>query len=189
MGILIPGEQEVVAPTGVDQDLRDYNRESHGWALYQDDTHTSGSPQALTANTAAILENDGATSITTYLPNGSSGLWDGANDKLTADASGDSYEVRVFFTIEPAQTNGVLTMKFDIGSDPLGASSIVIAQESVALLKGTAAQPYVVSLPIYSLGTFIANGMKIIVECDKNANVYGKSVLVVKNFSGATAPT
>ena len=189
MPITIPGPSP--SPGTVDTQLRDYVSEAHGWANYQDATYTSGSPLSLTANTRAKLECDGAggATYTAQLPSGSSGLWDTTNDLVTPDDLDDSYDLRVVFTIDPDAINGVLFVELDIGSDPLGAGSIVIADYEQVLAKGAVAQGIIVTFPVFCRATFLANGGTLTLECDKDADVYGISVFLVKTSSGNAVPS
>lgn len=188
MAITIPGPSP--SPGTVDSQLRDYVDEAAGWANYADGTYTSGAPLSLTAATRAKLENDGTggSTYTAQLPSGSTGLWDTTNDKITPDSLDDSYDLRVVFTIDPAAINGVLFIQLDIGSDPLGASSIVIADYEQVLAKGAVAQGIIVTFPIFCRATFLANGGTITLECDKDADVFDISVLLVKTSSGSAVP-
>ena len=180
-----------VPVSGEDATLRSYVDKAHGWANYADGTYTSGSPLALTASTRVKLENDGTggTTYTAQLPAGSSGLWDTTNDLVTPDDLDDSYDLRVVFNINPDSINGVLFIQLDIGSDPLGASSIVIADYEQVLAKGAVEQGIIVTFPIFCRSTFLANGGTITLECDKDADVYDISVFLVKTNSGDAAPT
>lgn len=148
-----------------------------GWASYTDTTHTSGSPQALTASTRAQWSNDAGTTLNEYRP-GNTELWD--SNEIKPSNVGEAYTIRVDFVIQPAQTNGVLTLDLDIGSDPFGASSIVIMTDTLPLSKGTAAQKISRSFTVYCLATFLANGGAIGIECDKNADIYDKVITIVR---------
>lgn len=148
-----------------------------GWANYNDDTHTSGSPQALVAATRTQWTNDGGTEIVDYRP-GKSQLWSG--NKIQAQKAGEAYEVRIQFTIDPAQANAIVDIEIDIGSDPFGASSIPIVRRSLTLGKGTATQYVSMAFPIYCLGTFVANGGAIAITSSVNADIYDKSLLILR---------
>jgi len=156
----------------------DYGTET-GWAYYQDSTHTSGSPQALTANTAALftIDGNGANSTEVARP-GKGALW--STSKITPQAAEEAYTVRIDFVIQPAQTNAIVTLTVDIGSDPLGASSIPVVTRTYGLAKGTTAQPQSIGFPIFCRSTFLANGGTITIECDKNASVYSKGITIAR---------
>lgn len=150
-----------------------------GWAIYIDAEYSVGSPQAVVAGVRELLEND-ALDAGTNEDNliGPASWW--AGDKIIPSAINEAYDMRLGFTIDPAQTNGSLTLDLDIGADPFGAGSIVIVEQSVALLKGAVAQEVVFSFPIFCLATFVANGGCFGVTCDKNANIYGCSLLLTR---------
>lgn len=189
MTIQIPPRFNTDTPVSnaVDQDLRDWIGRAFGWASYADTTHTSGSPQSLTAATSAIFENDGGT-VTSRLPAGTTQFWDGTTDRLVLDAVGDAWDLRITGTIVPASPNGTLDWWLDIGSDPLGGSSIPITQASTEYLKGTSAQDFVITVPGFALSTFLANGCAIVLNSSVNATIYNKVVFVHKDHSGETKP-
>ncbi len=189
MTIQIPSRFTSDTPTAnvTDQALRDWVGRAFGWASYADTQHTSGSPQSVTADTPAIFENNGGT-VTSRLPAGSTQFWNGTTDRIVLDTAGDAWDLRITGTIVPASPNGTLDWWLDIGSDPLGGSSIPITQASTEYLKGTDPQDFVIAVPGFALSTFLANGCAIVFSSSVNATIYNKVVFVKKDHSGETKP-
>jgi hypothetical protein len=148
-----------------------------GWATYVDTTHTVGSPQVLSAGTRTQWTNDAGTKNETYRP-GVTPMW--SSNKITPSRIGEAYTLRVDFIINPAATNGLCTVEVDIGSDPFGASSVPILNDTFSLVKGAIAQSISRTYTIFCLDTFFANGGAVAITCDKAADVYDKRITLVR---------
>jgi hypothetical protein len=154
-----------------------------GWASYADTTYTSGSPFVVSVGTTVSLPNNAATTIVSQLPTGSTGLYDGT--RITPDASGDSYDVRMSFQGFSSVNEGAFALSLDISA--AGDGSITIASAPVRMVRGSGAgnvQLYTVAIPVFTLGTFLTNGGLIRIEAvDGNITVYDISYVLIKNHA------
>ena len=156
----------------------------HGWGYYQD-AATSPATQVLTT-TPQLLQIDGAgaNSNESYLPKeilGTGSLWDAATDTMTPITEGDSYNIRVDLDIS-AETGAptFIEAEFDIGGQ--ATPTIVIVDRIVGLAKNA---PYQVSIafPVFSLATFLANGMQIFLCVDAGTITIGERAITIQRVS------
>lgn len=158
------------------------NRLGLGWANYRDSTYTSGSP--LNANSAKVqLTNDGlgATTNTTYLPDGVSGFWNSSTNKITPSAVGDAFDLRIDMTAEPAAANDWFEIIIDIGD---GSPDVPIVTRQVSLKKSGASK-LSIGFPIYCLSTFLTNGGKIYLDTSSsgdNISFYDIGIFLKRDY-------
>jgi len=117
----------------------------NGIADYND-TSTSASPIALTANTWATIPNDGLGSFTNlaYLPDGVTTLMNtstGAFD-FSQLSLGDNCFIRNDFTINPNINNSLLSLRYELGS----GGSIYTLETIIGRLDSGSNQDYRFSL-------------------------------------------
>lgn len=147
-----------------------------GWASYTDSTHTSGSPQALTASTRAEWSNDGATSVERYSPLGGT-LW--ASNRVDPTAVGELYILRIDFTINPSTTNSRTTIDIDQGSAPFSGTSDIVLTKQIATLAATASAVSL-TIPVAVTSSMVANDIAVGITCSVNANVYAKKITITR---------
>lgn len=129
-----------------------------GWGQYADTQYTDVSPFVVNAGVFTALPNNKGSVIESQLPDGTTTLYNGS--RMTPDASGDGYILRVGFKAACSSNNGGFILSGDISAT--GDGSIPIFTESVRVLRGAnTPQTYSVSANIYSLNTFLANGAAI----------------------------
>lgn len=158
----------------------------HGWGFYAD---TASSPATIVYNTTPAklqIDGGGGTSESSYLPpeiRGSAELWDVVNDKITPVAVGDSYDMRINLTISATSgTPNYLILELDIGGS--ASPTNVISTQALPMYK-TAPFDIVVSLPIFTLGTFLANGGQVFLSTDTGtATVSDRSIFISRNARG-----
>jgi hypothetical protein len=133
-----------------------------GWAVYFDDQYTEGSPLVIDdTRTNLMINGQGAATITTYLPNAVTILWDTNNNEIVSSAIGNAYNVRVQFKAKAAVGATFFDIEFDIGN---GAGP-VIASRTLGAPKASGVEiQYSVGLPIYSMETFVANGCGVYLD-------------------------
>ena len=154
------GDTGLVARGKINETITHANTNT-GWAQYADTQYTDLSPFIISEGVTSNLPNNAGTSITSQLPVGSSGLYNGT--RMTPDANGDSYGVRVSFTAENSSVNGAFALSMDISA--AGDGSFTIFTRSSSTLRGANnPQDYVFSTDIYTLNTFLANGGLLKVE-------------------------
>ena len=152
----------------------------HGWIYYKD-----GAAGQVFNTTASKISIDGATSILdAYAPTGVSVLWDTTGDKLVPASLGDSYTVRLDLPVTAKSgTPGKITVEYDIGG--LATPSIVVASTEL-VVDGT--PPYSLSFTtsLFSLATFLANGMQIFLEVDTGTIDITEPAIFITRTSGET---
>lgn len=153
-----------------------------GWVQYADGSVIAANGQNITNGVSTTLEIDGSTSITSQQPaDATVPLWDTTNHKLMPISSGDSYDVRLLFTAENySGTSPYLTIELDIGG-----SQGVIAAVTVPLMKGGAAQRVMVPMPIFTLGTFLANGgeFKVTYAGNTTFDLHSASIVITRTHA------
>jgi len=152
----------------------------HGWIYYKD-----GAAAQTFTTTAAKLSIDGATSILdSYAPTGVSALWDVTGDVLTPAALGDSYAVRLDLPVTAKSgTPGKITVEYDISGLAV-PTTVVVSTELI--VDGT--PPYSLSMTtsLFSLSTFVANGMQIFITTDTGTLSITEPAIFITRTSGVT---
>jgi hypothetical protein len=156
----------------------------NGWAYYQDAATTPATQSITTTPSKLQIDGAGANSESGYLPyeiRGSSELWDTTNDEITPIGIGDSYSLRIDFTITAESGNpNEIKLELDIGG---GASpTIVIVDRYVNTGKTT---PYDVSVgfPIFTLSTFNTNAGQIFLSTDTGTVTIGARGISIYRIS------
>mgnify|MGYP000698779485 CR=1 FL=1 len=152
-----------------------------GWAQYNDTAYSAGSPLVINQGTTTGLLNNKGSVIESHLPQGVTTLYDGS--RITPSASGDAYDLRIGFTAECSSVNGAFATSLDISE--LGNGSNKIFERASATIRGAnTPQKYVFATNIYSLGTFLANGGKVLFEAiSGNFEIYDISFVITKTHS------
>lgn len=154
-----------------------------GWAYYSDSTYTSGSPliPANGVRTLLTIDGLGATTSKDFLPAGVTDFWDSSTNKIVAQKAGDSYDVRIDFTVDvPANTESI-KLEVDIGD---GSPDIPIVIRSNAYSESGAGQAFSAGFPLFSLSTFIANGGKIYITTSAGGfDIYDIAIFIKRDFS------
>jgi len=152
----------------------------HGWIYYKD-----GAAGQVFNTSAAKMSINGATSVLdTYAPTGVTSLWDTTGDVLTPAALGDSYTVRLDLPVTAKTgTPNKITVEYDIGG--LATPSIVVASTEL-VVDGT--PPYFISFTtsLFSLATFVANGMQIFAYTDTGTLTITEPAIFITRTSGVT---
>lgn len=153
--------------------------DERGWGYYQDDDSTQ---QTITTSEQKLtIDTLGSSTNTDYLPTGLTNVstfWDSDNNKITPEAIGDGYDVRLDMDIDSKSGNpGTLTVQLDIGGQ--STPTIVINERSVSLSK---TPPYKISVgfPIFTLATFVTNGGQLFLSTDSGSIVIGERGVLVK---------
>ncbi|MAI17152.1 MAG: hypothetical protein CBC71_06330 [Rhodobacteraceae bacterium TMED111] len=133
----------------------------YGWAYYQDDQYTEGSPLSVdNARVQVTINGNGGSTETRFLPDFGD-LWDTANNKINMETVGDAFLIRFDYKGKAATNNAYFDVQLDIGD----GSPIVISQETKRFLKGTnKEQIFSDTISGFALETFISNGCKIYID-------------------------
>lgn len=155
----------------------EYLEHRMGWAFYDDSEYTEVSP--LNVNNASVqltIDEQGSSNLTGYLPNNTSFF---SNDKITPENVGDTYALRLDFKAKGSTPSD----KFDVFID-IGGSNPIIFDQSVEINKGSGVeQRYNLSIVVFSLNTFVANGGAIYLdttETGDNIDFYDFGLLITR---------
>jgi len=156
-----------------------------GWGQYVDDL-TTATQTINTTYSKLSINGAGGTSSSDYLPleiRGSSELWDTVNNKILPINVGDSYDLRLDFTVTGKTGSPTLIdVVLDIGG---GASPTIDVVSRV--VNTSKSPPFNVSIgfPIFSLNTFVTNGGQIFLRTDTGTvTVSKRSIFIKRDFSG-----
>ena len=124
----------------------------HGWAQYNDDAYTVGSPFSIAEGVTASLPNNAATVLEGFLPLGVSSFYDGT--KIRPDSIGDYYIITIRFVAACSKLSGHTELSIDIGG-----TQGQIFKSSIIFPKGIGVfDTFNIPLPCFALDTFKANG-------------------------------
>ena len=154
-----------------------------GWGNYDD----NGAAQVCgTSPTKLSIDGAGSGTNESYLPReirGSGSLWDTVNDVITPIRIGDSYTVRINLPVTAKSgTPGTIDLELDIGG--AATPTIVVAARTISVSN---TPPYTISaaFPIFTLGTFLANGGQIFVtSASGSVTITNPSILIDMNTGG-----
>ena len=127
-----------------------------GFGQYNDSRVTAGTPtQTMATGVRTQLICDGAGGTIEYPPSDATApLWNVTTNKHEPIRAFDVYEIRLTFVANGyAGANPYLTLELDIGG-----SIGVIVSRTVYLSKGGADQLILLSFPVYTGTTYLANG-------------------------------
>lgn len=141
-----------------------FTEDRTGWAYYQDDTVTSGSPLTLVAATPTNLPNAADTLNESELPSDATELYDGT--VVTFRTLGELLEVQVEVTVEAVAATDWL----DIWLEDSGANRF--AQHVMALPKGTTAQRLTHRFAVQANAALVASGGTVRVESNDAVDLY-----------------
>lgn len=181
--IINDGELGSSVRTKLNDSIQRGNRDV-GYATFVDTQYTLGSPLVVNQGATVDLPNNSTGDLITYLPENSSGLYNGT--RLVADNVGDEYTLRISIGAFTTSNSGGFDLSIDISA--LGDGSITIVRYPVRMFRGTGsanAQVYTINVPYFTLGTFIANGGLIRLESiTGNTSVYGIQYYIRKIAAG-----
>jgi len=149
-----------------------------GWVAITDTTYTSGSPFTISSGVDTALRFNLDSTIDSYAPNGYSDtdFFDDTNYRVLSPVVGAAYDFRLSFQCVPSANSKQLVTSYSIGTGV--GSQIVIDQRSSELR--TSGSPSYISMTslVYSLDTFIANGMEIILNANTNCDIYDIGMVI-----------
>ena len=160
---LVIREQVLDTPGG------DYRGQSFVW--FADATYTDVAPLQLVDGVAVPVPNDaGGMTEERFAPDGAIGRWwDASNSRLTNEALGDAFELRLTFTARAALDGREILWDFEI--DGLGR----IGGGRLQLGRGAGiAGPEQILVPYFSLESFSAGaGAQVKLTADGPVDIYG----------------
>jgi len=157
-----------------------------GWAFYVD-----GDTVVQNAGTTPVkfsVDGVGSNSNSDFAPRvirGISELWDVSTNEMVPITLGDSFNLRLAFTVRSKSGNpNILTIVFDIG----GAAGITIPVFTSSVATPNAfPRAVAVSIPLFALNAFLANNGRIFVFTDAGSlNLDARSIMIQRISSGAS---
>ncbi len=147
-----------------------------GWALYKD----NASAQTFnTTPTRLSIDGAGSTSTSAYLPleiRGTDELWDTTGDYIKPIALGDTYIVRLDLPITNKNSAQFAEVQLDIGGG--SSPSTVILTKRIETDR-TAPFNHSLTMNLFCLSTFIANGCQIFVSVNTGSiDITAPSILI-----------
>lgn len=155
-----------------------------GWQRSEDTTYTSGSPLAINpaARTQITIDGNGSGTTVAYSPSGSGTFWDVSTNKIIPDNEGDGYLARITFKAKTLTASSYFDIDLDIG----GGLGVILNQTKV-FAKGTGVEhSFVITWPLFTLATFVANGGTLnITPSSNDQTFYDFAITIFKTYSGA----
>jgi len=154
-----------------------------GWAVYEDNTYTVGSPLVI-ASARAILTNDGAGAGTnkSQLPDGVTDFWDTTLNKILGQTVGDALDIRIQFKAKCSTVSAYFDFEIDIG----GSLGVITARTLGSSKGANNEQRYSVGLPVFTLATFVANGGSIYlnsIDDGTTVSIYDIQIFIKRDYA------
>lgn len=148
-----------------------------GWRVFINNQHTEAAPLSVTAGDTIALPMNDVTII--GRPQSDMIMFDTVSNKMTPISTGDFYNLRINIK---AKTDAINSYGF-IGID-IGGNQNIIAGRNITFNRGGGVEhSFSVALPIFTLGTFIANGGEIIVIPHDDTDFYDYSFLINRTYA------
>lgn len=149
-----------------------------GWIAIGDTTYTSLSPFSISSGVDTVLQFNIDTVQNGYAPNGytQTDFFDDTNYRIDSPVLGASYAFRLTFKAVPTNSSRVLNVTYSIGTG-VGSQIPVYASSHELRSAGVASNISETSL-IYTLNTFLTNGMEIILNATTDTDIYDISMVI-----------
>lgn len=149
---------------GVTSTGNDYS----GWGVYNDTQFTEAAPGMVAGNTTYYMPNNAGNKIESQLPLDVATFYDTSTQSITG-RNGDGLNVVIEFKLKPTTNlNTRVTLSIDIGG---GVGEIY--KRDFTLTKGVGEEHfYLSSFDAYTLGTWQANGGRVLIRSTAAVEVY-----------------
>lgn len=144
-----------------------------GFAVYTDTEHTINSPQEIPSNTPTLMLNNAGKVLNRLEDKYSNhSLWE--DNGINSYSNGDSYDLRLSFSIECDVINTDLRIYIDIGGN------VGEIQSYRTTLVNSVTNPTIETqeFMVYALDTFLVNGGKIYIEADSDVRIWNTSIFI-----------
>lgn len=146
-----------------------------GWGNFSDSANWADNKLTVSSETRTLYTVDGLFSLTEtrFIDGLTSAVWSG--NKITPQAVGETYIARLTFQASKAtsSTGSYLTVDLDVGfDDPIFAQYVLLIKASGAT------QNISVTIPIFCLETFFANGGSFYITPSEQLQVWNKSIFI-----------
>lgn len=154
---------------------------TNGWAYYQDNQYTQGSPLvSSTSKTQLTINGLGANTNREYLGS----FYDHwVNDKILCQNVGDCFIVRLDWKVQSSANNELFDIIFDIGTDE---TPIPVIQQTHSFRKGdNGIQRYSKTVSLFCLDTFKQNGCRIFIDTSDSGatlNIFDIAIKIERTF-------
>ena len=149
-----------------------------GWIAVTDTTYTSGSPLSLPSSTDTLLDFHVDTVEEGYPPNGytNTDFFNETTSRILSPVTGAGYVFRLEFEITPQQNNRSIDVIFSTGVNV--TNQVVIDKRSTGLITNGGTNFISSTSFFFATGTFITNGMQIILNCTTNASISNVQMVI-----------
>lgn len=148
-----------------------------GWASYKDGEYTNTNKLTVNANATVVIPNNAATKIETYLPSGSSSLYNESTQKLNLSNIASCYGVRIRFKVS---NSGSASEFINITLDK-STTDIPFSEDKIIR---TDSNPQVVDITtqIYSDSVVVSNGLTARLKgaATSNIQIYDVEFVITK---------
>lgn len=128
-----------------------------GWASYNDDSYTSGSPFVITAADTAKIPFFWTSAVTPQLPTGVDSLFNRA-DTTIRGFNGDAYTIRISFIAQTSSVSGYGVLLLDIGN----GTPVIISEQVFTFPKGSGTDhPFSFTTSLFAGSTFESYGCQV----------------------------
>lgn len=155
--------------------------DASGWEAYSDGQYTELNKRSLTADAAANITIDGATSQTDQAPAiaGHTPFWEG--NLIRSNNDGATLSVRLNFSASIASNDGYISYTVFIGP----SFDIPITSGLLLFPKGAnVTQEFSEVIKLFSRATFVATGARIVFTPSANALLWNQNIFIESKFSG-----
>lgn len=154
--------------------LEAFTEDRTGWAHYQDDTVTAGSPTTLVASTPTSLPNAADTVTDGELPDGITEFYETTGSTIVVDAATDLLDVQIELVCDPTVTGQWL----DIWIDDNGGAGNAIGRQTFSLIKGATPHSIIYRLQLRGSAALVTNGGTVRVESGDTPDLYDIRYLI-----------
>ena len=131
-----------------------------GWATYSDSEYTDSNKFIIPNGSNLAIPNNANTTIDAYLPEGVFELYDSATQKINSLLVGNAFLLRLDFSAETNNNNGIAEVTVDIG----GSVGVILSRLLQFPRGANTPRKFSTSSALYSLDTFVANGAELRIE-------------------------
>ncbi len=148
------------------------------WNYYRDSVYTSSNKLALTTGARTKITINGATETILNPPDAS--LYGTTDGKITPEAVGDTYLVRLQCKADTAATTPYFDLEFDAGG-----STGVIDSRNITLTKGGSATNNISATTLLFVdSSFLENGAEMYITTNATVNFWDFTIMIHKLFGG-----
>lgn len=150
-----------------------------GAAQFADSVYTEENPLLLSTNVPIDLPNNKGNVLILQDIEGVGDWIDNTGLITPPNGNGDGYTLRGTFVVNADLNNKNLLITIDIG-----AGTPILAETKILARANSDDTRILFVAPFYTLGTFLANGGRIKVECNADVSIYNINFYLYRNYKG-----